>query len=106
MFNINVSPEDVDKFVSQALLQSCIGAKISIAVEKACKDVLDGYNSPIKDIVKKEVSESIKVYLERPEVKIKLQELIAKHITDDKLDHLLSYSLKKLSESILSDRGY
>jgi len=100
---LNITPEDIDKYVKDALLESTIGKTVKEALDKAIKDIFSrSYNNPLEDFVKKEITNITKEYMQQEHILPLLQQSIAKAITPLAIENIVKYGLKKLSEDIES----
>lgn len=62
--NVSIDPEQINQMVTEAVLQSSIGAAVNTSIENYVKKMSSAYNNPIDDVVKSEVSKAIKKVVE------------------------------------------
>jgi len=104
MFEIKVSPEDVNAAVAKTILDSTFGKNFSDAVNKAMNEVLTGYRSPVSEICQTAVRDYVKTVLSIDEYKERLKALIAKHLTQEYVDKVMGRALSRAIEELKEDR--
>ena len=97
---ININSDDVNNHIKEAILQSTVGKTIVISIEKALKELFDGYRSPIKEFVNQHLREMVKEHMEKQDVKPLLIEAIEKHLTPESISFIVSHGLYALQKSI------
>lgn len=95
---ININPQDIDLYVKNAILESTIGKNIKEALDKSLRDLFSGYRNPVQDIVKQELEKLVKNYLSQEHIKPQIMAAIAKTITPDAIESIVSYGCTKLRE--------
>lgn len=103
MINVEIKPEDVDRFVKESFMQSAIGSKIAEAINKAASEALLGYNSPVQKLVFELVKDQIKSLLNSEEYQLKIKQKIAEHFTNDLLDKILNASVQNAIRNLKDD---
>lgn len=101
--NIAINAEDVDRFVKEALLKSAIGD----TVQKALNDLINGYNSPIKDAIKRHISNiAFDVLRERHSETIRAQiiEILDVQLTKELSDKVVNEAVTKMVTAM--ERSY
>lgn len=100
MFNIDIKPEDIDSLVKKTILESAIGQQVSEAINKAIKDALGGYDSPIKKLVNRELTDQItKVLKEEPwrsEINKRIQEKFTADFVGKFVDKCVDKMVKEM----------
>lgn len=84
--NINIDPEQINKMVAEAVLNSAIGEQVKVQVQKNVDELGRSYNNPIDDVIKKHVNDLILQCLlqEHAEIlKAKIHEALSGKITDE-----------------------
>jgi len=96
--SINLSAEDINKSVAEAIVASTLGDSIKKMVDEYVKTIHTGYNNPIKKIVEEVAREYIIQLLDehRPTIK----DEVRKQITNDVADRLITVSIEKFLKSI------
>lgn len=97
---LKLLPEDIDKLIRETVLKSALGKNIEQVINKAVQDSIDGYNSPIKQLVNEVVRELIKEHLNKDENKNLITEAIVRKVTPEAIDSILSYGIQKLHDYI------
>lgn len=100
MFEVKLTPEDVDKFVKEAFMKAALGERFTKAIDKSFSDVLDGYDSPLKKIAKEIISERFKELLNTPENKVKIAETVGRVITEKFLVNVIESAVNKVQKEI------
>jgi len=100
MFNIAVTPDDVNKYVTQAIMESSIGINLKAAIDKELKDAIDGYDSPVKKVCREAIRAAIQGVIDQPSWKEKINEAVAKHVTDDFLNSVIRYAVDKTVQDL------
>ena len=93
---LKLLPEDIDKFIKEAVLKSALGKNIEQTINKAVSDAIDRYDSPIKKLVNEVIASLIKEQLDKPEYKQLITDRIVKIITPTTIDDILRYGIEKL----------
>lgn len=94
---LNISPQDIDKYVKDVLLQCTIGKNIKEGLEKSVKEIFSGYRNPVDEFVKAELSNIVREYMNRDEVKPIIIEAIAKAITPDAIQTIVNYGISEVA---------
>ena len=97
---LKLLPEDIDKFIREAVLKSALGKNIESTINKAVDDSINSYNSPVKQLVNEVIRELIKVQLDKPEYKQLITDAIVKRITPTTIDDILAYGIAKLHDYV------
>lgn len=93
---INIKPEDIDQYVKNAVLESTLGKNIKEALKKSLDDCFTGYRNPINEIVKKQLEEIVKEYMNKDEIKSLINQALAKVITPDAIETIVSYGVSEV----------
>jgi len=97
---LKLLPEDIDKFIKEAVLKSALGKNIEATIDKAVSNAVNEYNSPIKQLVNEVVRELIKEQLAKPEYRQLINDAIVNRITPKAIDDILNYGIAKLHEYV------
>lgn len=100
MFEIKMTPEDVNRFVTDALLKSSLGEQLTAAINKELRDAVEGYNSPVKQIVSEFMRTRVKEIINAPENQERIKVAIAKVATDKFLTDLMDASVQSALKSM------
>lgn len=97
---LKLLPEDIDKFIKEAVLRSALGKNIEQVIDKAVKDSIDRYDSPIKQLVNEIIKEIVKDHLTKEENKSLIYEALLKNITPDAIETMVRYGIDQLKRQI------
>lgn len=94
-FELNLTPEDVERLVRQTIMQAGFGQAISEAVKKA----LTGYNNPVEEGVKRYVAEVVaellrSAYAEKIRGAVALA--IQEKVTDELIDNTVAAATNRM----------
>lgn len=93
---INIKPEDIDVYVKNAIMESSLGKNIKEGIEKALKDLFSSYRNPIEEIMKRYLESLVKEYLSQEDIKPKIMTAIAKAVTPEAVEAVISYGCIEL----------
>lgn len=96
MMEINIQPDDIDKYVKQCILDSTVGKTLTVEIEKGIRDLMSNWNSPIKSFMNKVLDEFTREYMNREELRPLIMEAIAKTITPDVIQKIINYGVTEL----------
>ena len=97
---ISVDPVEINKYISQKILESGIGEIITKTVnEKLSNWLYEGYDSPIKRVFEKVVKEEMERQFKLPENQKAIQEAASKHMTPEVLESIVKVSVDKINSS-------
>ncbi len=102
---LKLLPEDIDKFIKEAVIKSALGKNIESTINKAVNDAINSYDSPIKRLVNEVIKELINDQLKKPEYHKLITDSIVNRITPKAIDDILSYGIEKLHEYV-KDSNY
>lgn len=94
---VNITPEQIDKCVTDAIVKSAIGSRI----EKAVASALQGYEMTraIDDEVKSATREIVrKIISESPDITTKIRDIVIEKLTKEMIGNVVDAALSKLSE--------
>ena len=97
---IEITPNDIEKMVKEAILKSSIGT----AVQKAVSSVVNSssYNNPIDDEIRKVVTEIAKELIKEnygPEIRTLVAEAMEKRVTKETLVKITESAMKLIEEA-------
>lgn len=95
---LKLLPEDIDKFIKEAVLKSALGKNIESTIDKAVFNAINEYNSPIKQLVNDVIREIIKEHLAKDENRRLITDAIIEKITPKTIGDMLSYGAEKLRD--------
>ena len=94
---LNITPEDIDKYVKDALLECTIGKNVKEAVEKSIKELFSrNYNNPVEEFVKQHLKDITREYMNQDHIKPLIIQSVAKSITPESIEKIVTFGLKEL----------
>lgn len=95
---MQLTPEQVNQFLAEAIIKSKIGDAVEACVAKVVKDLQSSYNNPFETAIKAEVSNIIVTVLREKyhdEIKTRVTAALAVKLTDDAIGELIDAAWKK-----------
>lgn len=102
---IEIKPDDIDKYIKDAIIKSSIGKNVIDAINKAIKDLFGGYNNPIERFVSEEIKIMVNQYMNSEDIKPKILEAIAKGLAPETITLIVSNAAYDLQKKI-NDKSY
>jgi hypothetical protein len=102
---LNLLPQDIDKFIRDAVIKSALGKKIEETIDKAVSNCINSYDSPIAQLVKNVIMEIVKEHLSKEENRAVINEAIIKIVTPKTVENILTYGIDKLKQCV-SESSY
>lgn len=94
---VNITPEEIDKYVKTAIIESSIGKIIKESSEKFMNEILaNRYDSPIKAILHNVARELIESHIKTPENLELIKNIISEKITQEAVKSIVDKMLDKL----------
>lgn len=98
--SLELNPEDINRFVAEAIIKSALGEAVKKAVDKEIASLSQSYNNPIEQVVRNEVAIIIRdvlraEHLER--LKQKLTEALSAKLSDEFIDRVCDQAASKYS---------
>lgn len=79
---INIKPEEIDKYVKDAIINSTVGRIISEKVEKNMKDIVERkWDNPIDDLIKHIIRDTVREFLHKSENIIIIEKAVQEKFT-------------------------
>lgn len=97
--SIDINPEDVNKMVSEAILNSAIGENVKKQIDTYIKELNYSHSSPIKDVIQGTVSCMIRETIES-EYKEQLREILKQALDERITIDLMSGIVDSAMEAI------
>jgi hypothetical protein len=97
--NINIDPEQINKMVAEAVLNSAIGEQVKAQVQKNVDELGKSYQNPIDAVIKKHVNNLILECLMSEHadlLKSKVHEAISGKITDEFVNRVMDAGWRNL----------
>lgn len=96
---MNLTPEQVNAFLADAILKSQIGDALNAAVEKVVSDLQKSYNNPFELAIKGKIDVIISELLNteyREIFKARVAETLKKVLTDELINKIVDAGIEKL----------
>ena len=103
---INIKPEDIDKYVKDAIMECTFGKSIKDAIDKSMKGLFSGYGNPIDELMRQELKLIVSDYLKQESVKPIILEAIAKTLTPASIETIITFGVMNLQKEINSYKDY
>lgn len=95
---MNLTAEQINEFISKAVLESQIGDVVKESVQRAIADLGKSYNNPFDVIIKRHVENMIdrEVILQyQPKIETGIKEALAKHMSEDIIANIINAAMEK-----------
>lgn len=89
---IDINPEQINKLVAEAVLNSAIGEQVKTQVQKNVDELGKSYNNPIGGVIKKHINDLILQCLMKEHselLRAKVHEALSGKITDEFVDKVM-----------------
>lgn len=94
---IEIKPEQIDAYVKKAILDSTVGKSLTENIEKGIKELMSGWNSPVKTFMNEQLKNFTCEYMQQPEVKAACLEAITRTITPEVMEAVIKYGVTELT---------
>ena len=95
--NVNIDPEQINKLVAEAVLNSAIGEQVKVQVQKTVDNLSRSYDNPIEGVIKNHIAELVRTVLVaehsaalRAKIKASLESKITDEFTEKVVDAALN----------------
>lgn len=85
--NVSIDPEQVNKAVAEAIIQSTIGEELERIISREVEKLSRSYNNPIEGVVQRQVELAITTTI-HDNYAVKIRELVAEKVTEKFTDDL------------------
>lgn len=95
---IEIKVEDIDKFVKEKFMECAIGKHIKDAIQKSVTELFSSHRNPVQDFVKEQIRILVGEYISQEDVKPKIMAAIAKGLSSETIELIVSnaaYDLQK-----------
>ena len=103
---IEIKPEDIDKYVKDAVMKSTVGQSFAVHIEKEIKDMMASYRNPIKQFIQDVLKDYVKDYMHNPEIKSQIIASIASIIKPETIELIVSHGVYELQKAIKNKDDY
>jgi hypothetical protein len=97
---IDLTPEQVNDFLSKAVLESQIGTAVKASVDRVLKELGDSYKNPfdsaIRTIVLKQIETEVLTKF-RPTIEASVRKSLESHLTDEIVKKIISVVMEKMT---------
>lgn len=96
---MQLTPEQVNEFIADAVLNSKIGEAVKASIDRVLKDLTKQYDNPFDAIVKAAVNDNIRKILAekyQPELEKEIEKQITKYLTEDVVGKIIQAGISKL----------
>ena len=103
-FNVNINPDEVNKQLSEAIINSALGEKLKVAIERRVSEILgDGLYGPaiVKGVVDEEVRAIIRKMLQSDEFQTQMQAMVRRWFEEKFSDELIGDALGRLWDKLI-----
>ena len=101
---VNINPDDVNKQVTEAIVKSALGEKLSKAIATALNEALDGngYNrrSVVEEVVRDNIKAAVSEVVHEPETYEKIKLLTRKMLETTLTDATMERFFKRLQDRL------
>jgi uncharacterized membrane-anchored protein YjiN (DUF445 family) len=101
---VNINPDDVNKQVTEAIIRSALGEKLSKAIATALNEALEGngYNrrSIVEDVVREHIRMAVSEVVHEPETYEKIKMLTRKMLETTLADATMERFFKRLQDRL------
>ena len=84
--NVDIDPEQINKMVADAVLESALGEAVKKTIAEQVKSISSSYNNPLESVIRKYMQDMVEQVLIKDygkELKAKVNTAVASKITDD-----------------------
>jgi pantothenate kinase-related protein Tda10 len=99
---MELTPEQVNSFIANAILESQIGAVVKAAVDRSVAKLSQSYDNPFDQVIKNEVASLIQKEVAekyRPQLEASIKAAIEKHMTNEVIQNIINAAIDKLGRT-------
>lgn len=96
---MELTPEQINEFISNAVLESQIGEAVKASVARVVADLNKTYNNPFDEVIKRYVVELVNSELRttyKPQFEEKIKAALADWMTEDVFKRIIDAAIEKL----------
>lgn len=95
---IEIKPDEIDKYVKDAIINSTVGRIISEKVEKNMQDIVNRkWDNPIDDLIKNIIRQTVDKLLQTPENTSIIEKAVQEKFTKDHVDDVVHKIIARMS---------
>lgn len=95
--NVNITPEEINKFIADKILQSKLGETLDARVKEVVSKLSQSWDNPYDALIRGEINDRIKEIIEK-DYKTYIEEEVKKRITTEMVDRYIENAWKKLTD--------
>jgi hypothetical protein len=80
--NLNIDPEEINRYVTQQVLDSAIGESVRKAIEKSLEPLSRTYDNPLEPVIRDQVFKVVRELVDK-EYKTQIEEYVRQRITPE-----------------------
>lgn len=99
---MQLTGEQINEFLSKAILESQIGDVVKAAVQRTVGELQKSYNNPFDSVIRSAVDDLIRKEVEstyRPVLEAGIKAAMATYMTDNVVQNIIKTATEKLSRS-------
>lgn len=99
---MSLTPEQVNEFLSKAILESQIGAAVQASIDRVLGELKNSYRNPFDEVVRQHVNDAIDKCIKEhylPHIRERVQAAVTATLTDDFMEKFVAAGLDKLRRS-------
>lgn len=96
--NVAIDPEQINKLVAEAVLQSAIGVQVEKLVKAHVDKLSQSYDNPLDSVIRGHISDLVREVLHKEHgdtLRAKVVEAVSAKITDDFVGKIISNGLSR-----------
>jgi hypothetical protein len=100
--SMELTPEQVNSFIANAILESQIGTVVKAAVDRSVAKLSQSYDNPFDQVIRNEVASLIQKEVAekyRPQLEAGIKSAIEKHMTDEVIQKIINAAIDKLGRT-------
>lgn len=97
---MELTPEQINDFISKAILESQIGKAVQDSVARVVAELSKSYNNPFDAVIKSQVSKLIEtevITTYKPLLEAGIKEAMAEHMTGDVVQKIINSAMEKMN---------
>jgi len=96
--NVNIDPDQINKMVSDAVLDSALGEQVKKTIAEQVKAMSGSYNNPLEAVIKLHISDIVQQVLINDyadELKTKIAESVAEKMKNEFISDIIEAGLRR-----------
>ena len=97
---MQLTPEQINEFVANAVLQSQLGEAVKASVARVMEDLRKSYNNPFDEVINRHVMQMIDAEVltaYKPTLETGIKDALARHMTDEVVEKIIRSAMERLS---------